>query len=136
MDPQSAPAEEEPQDAYEWNELGNIQLKAGSCDQAIRAYERAIEMEPEFGWPYSNLGLAYSHKGKYQEAIPLYQMSIELLRNNKEKAITYNRLGDAYRRLNDHDNAVKSYQKAVQLDTAGNSLLKRVRLSLLGNLRS
>jgi len=135
-DPQAATSEDEPQDAYEWNELGNIQLKAGSCDQAIRAYERAIELEPEFGWPYSNLGLAYSHKGKYKEAIPLYQMSIELLRNNKEKAITYNRMGDAYRRLNDHDNAVKSYQKAVQLDTASNSLLKRVRLSLLGNLRA
>lgn len=135
-DPQAAPSEDEPQDAYEWNELGNIQLKAGSCDRAIQAYERAIELSPEFGWPYSNLGLAYSHKGMYQEAIPLYQKSIELLRNNKEKAITWNRMGDAYRRLNDHDNAVKSYQKAVQLDTGTNSLLKRVRLSLLGNLRS
>lgn len=135
-DPQAAPPEDEPNDAYEWNELGNIQLKAGACDRAIQAYERAIELSPEFGWPYSNLGLAYSHKGKYQEAIPLYQKSIELLRNNKEKAITWNRLGDAYRRLNDHDNAVKSYQKAVQLDTGANSLLKRVRLSLLGNLRA
>ena len=133
---QADPSEDEPQDAYEWNELGNIHLKAGACDRAIQAYERAIELEPEFGWPYSNLGLAYSHKGKYQEAIPLYQKSIELLRNNKEKAITWNRLGDAYRRLNDHDKAVKSYQKAVQLDTGANSLLKRVRLSLLGNLRA
>ncbi len=123
-------------DLLVWNEQGNIHLKAGACDRAISAYIKAIETSPKFGWPYSNLGLAYSHKGKYAEAIPLYRKSIELLKTNKEKAISWNRMGDAYRRLNDHDNAVAAYQKAVELDTGAQSLLKRVRLSLLGNVHA
>ncbi len=125
-----------PRNALEWNEYGNIQLKSGACDRAIAAYIKAIEISPTFGWPYSNLGLAYSHKGKYVDAIPLYRKSIELLKSNKEKAISWNRLGDAYRRLNDHDQAVASYQKAVELDSGVSSLLKRMRLSLLGNVRA
>ncbi len=130
-----APDTIEPSDALEWNEQGNIHLKAGACDRAISAYVKAIELQPDFGWPYSNLGLAYSHKGKYAEAIPLYRKSLELLKSSKEKAITWNRMGDAYRRLNDHANAAAAYQKATELDSGGNSLLKRMRLSLLGNVR-
>ncbi len=126
----------EPRTALEWNEQGNIHLKAGACDRAIAAYIKAIELSPKFGWPYSNLGLAYSHKGKYLDAIPLYRKSIELLKTNKEKAISWNRMGDAYRRLNDHDNAVFAYQKAVELDSGTHSLLKRVRMSLLGNVHA
>jgi tetratricopeptide (TPR) repeat protein len=126
----------EPRDALEWNELGNIQLKAGACDRAINAYVKAIEMQPDFGWPYSNLGLAYSHKGKYAEAVPLYRKSIELLKSSKEKAIAWNRMGDAYRRLNDHEQAAAAYQQAVELDSGGSSLLKRMRLTLLGNARA
>jgi tetratricopeptide (TPR) repeat protein len=128
--------EDAPGNALEWNEYGNIQLKSGACERAIDAYIKAIELSPGFGWPYSNLGLAYSHKGKYAEAIPLFRKSIELLKSNKEKAISWNRMGDAYRRLNDHDQAVAAYQKAVQLDSGVPSLLKRMRLSLLGNVRA
>ncbi len=128
--------QDEPKDAYDWNELGNIHLKAGACDRAIAAYIKAVETAPDFGWPYSNLGLAYSHKGKYAEAIPLYRKSIELLKSKKEKAIAWNRMGDAYRRLNDHEHAVAAYKKAVELDSGTGSLLKRVRLSLLGNARA
>ncbi len=132
----AADGRDEPADAYDWNELGNIHLKAGACDRAIAAYIKAIETAPDFGWPYSNLGLAYSHKGKYAEAIPLYRKSIELLKSKKEKAIAWNRMGDAYRRLNDHEHAVAAYKKAVELDSGTGSLLKRVRLSLLGNARA
>jgi tetratricopeptide (TPR) repeat protein len=130
-----APDTIEPSDALEWNEQGNIHLKAGACDRAISAYVKAIELQPDFGWPYSNLGLAYSHKGKYAEAIPLYRKSLELLKSSKEKAITWNRMGDAYRRLNEHAKAAAAYQKATELDSGGSSLLKRMRLSLLGNVR-
>jgi tetratricopeptide (TPR) repeat protein len=135
VEPATTWDEDQPRDAMEWNERGNICLKAGACDRAIDAYIKAIESAPDFGWPYSNLGLAYSHKGKYAEAIPLYRKSIELLETKKEKAIAWNRMGDAYRRLNDHKNATAAYQKAVELDSGTSSLLKRVRLSLLGNAR-
>ncbi len=103
-------------DLLVWNELGNLYFKIGALEEAIAVYEKAIEEAPSFGWPYSNLGLVYSRQGKYSQAIPLFCMSIELFKRDKDKAISWNRLGDAYRRLNDPNSAMIAYQKAVELD--------------------
>lgn len=103
-------------DLLVWNELGTIYFKIGCYEEAIAAFEKAIELAPECGWPYSNLGLTYAHQGKYAEAVPLYRKSAELLKSSKEQAISWNRLGDAYRHLNDGNKAMMAYQKAVELD--------------------
>ena len=47
-----------------------------------------------FGRPYSNLALTYVQQGKYEQAIDLYRQSIELLLENREKALSWNRLGE------------------------------------------
>ena len=103
-------------DLLVWNELGNIYFRIGACEEAMAVYEKAIEEAPAFGWPYSNLGLVYAHQGKYAQAIPLYRRSIELLQTDRDRAISWNRMGDAYRRMGDPKNAMAAYQKAVQLD--------------------
>jgi len=126
--------EVQPKTAYEWNELGNIYLKIGSNDKASEAFNKAIEMDPYFGWAYSNLALAYNHSKKFQESIPLYKKSIELLDTDKGKAISYNRLGDVYRHLNDQDNAMKAYQMASELDGNSKPILARARMVLLNNV--
>ncbi|MBA4379304.1 MAG: hypothetical protein C0393_01205 [Anaerolinea sp.] len=106
----------DPNNAQLWNEQGNVYLNADAYDEAINAYRKAIELEHGFGWPYSNLALAYSHKGKHTEAIPLYQKSIELFSSNRDKASAWNRLGNTYQQLQDYDNAIAAYQRAVELD--------------------
>lgn len=125
--------EVQPKNAYEWNELGNIYLKIGSNDKAINSFNKAIELDPYFGWAYSNLALAYNHSKKFKESIPLYGKSIELLDTDKGKAISYNRLGDVYRHLNDQDNAMKAYQMASDLDGNTKPILARARMVLLNN---
>lgn len=117
--PASSPAsvrEIDLKNAHIWNELGNIFAKANAFDDAIDAYNKAIQLEPDFGWPYSNLGLAFVQKGEFGEAIPLYQKSIELFAGKKDKAVSWNRLGDAYRLLNEYDNAIAAYQIADELN--------------------
>lgn len=99
-----------------WNELGKIYFNSGAYDAAISSYTRAIELNPEFGLPYSNLALAYVQKGKYAEALSYYRKSIGLMQDNKARAIAWNRLGDMYRQLKDYDNAVAAFQKADELD--------------------
>ncbi len=104
-----------------WNEKGNVHFKHGAIEEAINAYNRAIQFDTEFGWPYSNLALAYLTVGQYAEAILLYQRSLDLLESDQDKAISWNGLGNVYRRMADYANAVKAYQKAAELDpvTAG-----------------
>ena len=59
-----------------------------------------------------------------------------LMSEAKDKALLWNRLGDAYRRMDQHDNAAAAYKKAVELDPDNVSLLTRARFSLLGNCRA
>jgi tetratricopeptide (TPR) repeat protein len=119
--------------AHVWNELGNIYFNSGTYDDAIVAYSKAIQLDRCFAWPYSNLALTYVQKGRFTEAILLYQRSIELFTSEKDKAISWNRLGNVYRRLNNYDSAIAAYQRADELDPENTTLSLQSRFSLLGN---
>ncbi len=99
-----------------WNELGNLYFMGGAYNQAVHAYERSIQSDTSFGRPYSNLALTYVQQGKYEEAIELYRRSIELLAEDKERAISWNRLGAVYRHHKDYSKAVIAFQEADLLD--------------------
>jgi len=116
-----------------WNDLGEAFFKAGAYDKATEAFHKAIELGPENGWPYANLARILVSKNQYEDAVALYQKSIGLLKNDKDKAAVWNRLGNAYRKLNDYDKAIQAYQKAVILADEGVNLLTRTRFSLLSN---
>lgn len=120
--------------AHTWNELGNVYYNKNQFDDAIVAYSKAIELDRWFAWPYSNLALAYVQKNRFVEAILLYQRSIELFESDKDKAISWNRLGNVYRRLNDYDNAISAYQRADNLDPDNATLSLQSRFSLLGSV--
>jgi|GEM_PF-944939 len=122
--------------AHVWNELGNVYLNSGACEDAISSYSKAIDLDRHFAWPYSNLAFAYVHKGRFAEAILLYQRSIELFVTDKDKAVTWNRLGNVYRRINDYSNAIAAYHTADELDPENTTLSLRTSFGLLGNMQS
>jgi superkiller protein 3 len=115
------------------NDLGEIFLKSGVYTEAINAFNRAIALDPSFGWSYSNLARTLAMLGQHAQAIPLYQKSIELMADKKDQAVSWNRLGNSYRRLNDYDNAIKAFREAVALNDEGVNLVTRARFSLLSN---
>ena len=123
-----------PRTAEAWDDLGELFSKMGSFDEAVEAFNKAIELEPSNGKSYGNLAYTLVSQNKYQEAVPFYLKSIDLLEDNKDKATALNHLGNVYRKLNDYDNAIKAYQKAVVLADEGVDLLTRTRFSLLSNL--
>ena len=81
------------------------------------------------------MATSFLHQGKYEKAIPLYQKSIELADDKQAKAESWNRLGVAYRKMNDYDMAVDAYMNAVKLDDESEKLVSRAHFSLLGNCR-
>ena len=99
-----------------WNELGNIYYNTGAYDESIRAYNKAIELDQGCEQSYSNLASIYVNQGCHEEAVSLLQKGIELLEEATDKALLWNRLGEVYRKLDDYDNALAAYQKAVELD--------------------
>ncbi len=119
--------------AQVWLELGNLFFKFGSYKEAADSYANAVEIDPSSGWAHSNLAMSFVFQGKYQEAVSVYMQSINLFDNDKDKTVTWNRLGNVYRKMNDEDNARKAYQTAVLLSNEKMSLATRARFSLLGN---
>ena len=99
-----------------WNELGNLYFMSGAYEQAIHAYSRSIQTDNSYGKPYSNLALIYVRQGKYDEAVRLFRRSLNLLVDDKEKAISWNRLGKVYRQSKDYQQAVIAFQRADELD--------------------
>jgi superkiller protein 3 len=122
-----------PRSAQAWNNLGELLLKTRALDQAADAFSKAIDLEPTNGRAYCNLARTRAAQIRYREAVPLYEKSIGLLENDKDKANAWNGLGNAYRKLNDYDNAIRAYREAVALADEGVDLLTRTRFSLLSN---
>ena len=99
-----------------WNELGNIYFKNEAYDEAIRTYQKAIELDHGCAQSYSNLAYIFMHQGRYAEAIPMLQKGIELLKQPASQAVLLNQLGEAYRKLDDYLHAAVCYRKAAELD--------------------
>ena len=103
-------------DAVLWNEIGNLYLIVGSPEDAIAAYSKAVEVNPDSGRAYSNLGHAYFLKGEFGHALFMFRKSAQLMDSPENQAIVWNKIGDAYRAMKDIDNAIQAYKKADDLD--------------------
>ena len=99
-----------------WNELGNIYFKNEAYDEAARTYQKAIELDLGCSQSYNNLASIFIRQGRYREAIPMLRKGIELLDDAGSQAELWNQLGEAYRKLNDFDQATFAYRKAAELD--------------------
>lgn len=116
-----------------WNDLGDTFFKGGSYQEASNCYRKVTEMEPLNGRAYNNLALSLTYQAKFNEAVPLYLKSVDLFKDDKDKAEAWNRLGNVYRRLNDYDHAIQAYQNGMKLSHEKMTLVNRARFSLLGN---
>ena len=54
--------------AADWLEEGNILYLSAKYNESIRAYNKAIELDPSLIWAWNNKGLAFNSQNKYDEA--------------------------------------------------------------------
>ncbi len=95
------------------NGLGNVYAKLGRYEEAIAAYQHAIELDPQYAYPHNGLGNVYQSQGRYEEAIAAYQHAIEL---DPQYAYPHNGLGNVYDELGRYEEAIAAYQHAIELD--------------------
>jgi tetratricopeptide (TPR) repeat protein len=93
--------------------IGNVYSDLRQFDEAIAAYQKAIELDPNLAYPHNGLGNVYQQNGRYPEAIAAYQKAIELDPNN---ALSHNGLGNVYSDNGRYPEAIAAYQKAIELD--------------------
>jgi tetratricopeptide (TPR) repeat protein len=96
-----------------FNNLGNSYDRIGDMDSALKAYQKAVEINPTLSESRVNVGNIYLKKGKVTEAVNEY---LAALRINPKDATTHNNLGNAYTEQGQLINAVSEYQRSISLD--------------------
>jgi Tfp pilus assembly protein PilF len=92
--------------------LGMALDEKGQIDEAIRQYQEAIRLKPDYEYAYNNLGIALGEKGQTDEAIRQFQKAIRL---NPAYATLHYNLGNFLYKKGQTDEAVEQYQEAVEL---------------------
>jgi len=95
------------------NNQGVVYNNEAEYDKAIVAFNKAIELDPDFAPAYNNRGWAYIELGQYGQAIDDCGKAIEL---DPRLAFAYSNRGLAYTRLGQYEQGVADCSKAIELD--------------------
>ncbi|GBU28315.1 hypothetical protein R84B8_01873 [Treponema sp. R8-4-B8] len=100
-----------------WKELADAYFMQGNYDEAIKNYNRAIqiyiEIKMENPEVYNHRGETYRSKGNYELAINDFKKAISL---DNDDADAWNYLGYAYYGMGDYDAAIENFNKAIMID--------------------
>ena len=91
-----------------------VYLKYGMLDEAVKAAEAAVAIDPGFFGGHDLLGGVLLQAGKADLAITEYKKA---LKGNPSPARVYSNLANAYLSAGDHSAAADDFQKAIELDS-------------------
>ena len=87
-------------------------------EEAIKDYDKAIELNPNYSDAYNNRGVSKSDLGNNEEAIKDYDKAIESNPNNSD---AYNNRGNEKNNLKQYNEAIKDFNKAIELNPNNSS---------------
>ncbi|HLL77211.1 MAG TPA: tetratricopeptide repeat protein [Pyrinomonadaceae bacterium] len=87
--------------------------------EAVEAFRKAVELDPEYAEAYHRLGMAHAVLGEREEAEEAFEKAVDLfekkLRREPKDADALYRLADAYGRTGDYQKASETYRRAEKL---------------------
>jgi tetratricopeptide (TPR) repeat protein len=101
-----------PNKARAWFNLGGASLQVDP-DRARAAYERAVELRPDYAEAYYDLGVLDQSKGKYSQAVQEYVRATQL---KSDYWPAWNNLGNALVALGDPERALGAFEMTLRLN--------------------
>jgi len=102
------------EDAFTWYDLGVALSKDNKKDEAMAAFEKAVDLDKSFREAWLALGAVHHDKGAYKEAITALTEYLELADDKAEK-LAYSTLGDSYFQTAEFEKAVPYLKRAAFL---------------------
>ena len=99
-----------PNNALLFNIKGACYADLRSYDSAVKAYERAISIKPDYYKAHFNLGGVLQELGHLDAAVKSFNQALTI---NPNYAEAHNNIGNVFRELNQLDDAINSYEKAI-----------------------
>ena len=103
---------------------GNAYDDKGQYDRAIRDFDEAIRLDPDYAYAFNNRGFAYKNKGHYDRAIRDFDEAIRL---KPYYARAFGNRGEAYEKLGRRDQALRNYKKLYELGSHSKWLIDKLR---------
>ncbi len=97
--------------AEQLNAQGDELFKAEQYDDALEAYNKALQLKP-IASAYYHIGWIYNDRDDYDQALSALQQAVRLNPNDAE---SYYELGYAYRNLKRSNEALSAYRQAIQV---------------------
>jgi superkiller protein 3 len=94
------------------NNLGRVLVAQGKREQAARAFDAAIRINPRYPEPHNNLATLHAQAGRFEQALAHFAVAIEL---NPGYAQAYNNLGVALLNQGRVHEATSKLAQAVRL---------------------
>jgi tetratricopeptide (TPR) repeat protein len=111
--------------------LGRSLVVRKRYDEAEPPLKRAIEISPRSFAPYSVLGSAYLNLGRWEDAEKLYNRAAEIASPGERKGLAgaygFEGVGDGYMKAGRKSDALRAYQRGLQLDPGNAGLQAKTR---------
>jgi tetratricopeptide (TPR) repeat protein len=111
-------------DAREAFDRGVSAYRDDRDDEAVEAFRRAVEIDPDFAEAHYRLGLAYNATKKSDEAEKAFRDAVKayekLTKRDEKNSDAFYILGLCYEKLGEYDDAVKALKEAVKTSPAEN----------------
>lgn len=108
--------------------LGRALTTRGSYDEAEAVLKKSADVSPKSFVSYTLLGSLFMRRGKLEAAESYLEEALKVVSQNERKrlALDFEAVGDGYMEAGKKQNAVRVYQKAVELDEKRADLVKKL----------
>lgn len=90
----------------------------GHLDEAVRQYEKVIELEPENSDAWNNMGVCYRKMGRLDDALRSYEQSIKA---DRFSAAAWGNKGNCLYTMGKFTEAIVALNKAIEIDPLNES---------------
>ena len=95
------------------NNLGDVYGRWGDKERALKEFQKAIELKPNYGDAYHNLANTYTELGETDKALENYHMAIKY---NPNLWQSYQNIAAIYFQAKQYDKSLEYIQKAIQIN--------------------
>ena len=92
--------------------MGNTLQEQGKLEEAIAAYNKALDIKPDYAEVYNNMGNVLQDQGKLEEAIKAYNKALAL---KPDYAAAFSNVGNTFQRQGKLEEAIAAYNKALDI---------------------
>lgn len=114
------------QDSETYNNIGVIYEELDKQQKAIIAYEKSIELDPEYALSYNNLGVIYSEQKTYEKATKYFQKAIK---KDPHFLNAYNNLASIHLIHQQYNTALALYNKAYEIFPGNRYILLNIAVT-------